>query len=347
MSKLAVAELVYTSDVLASQHIALQQKIQADPGFTWGIADIDRYVLPARGGDISLIVGRPGMGKSTLLSYLALTESLRILARGAQDDEAVVYVTWEGTVDDIYAGIVSARSQMSEETAYSSTDYWWGRIDIDRVRANVSQHGTLPIIMIGFSTLRTSSARLTLDVLFDTLAAIEKGVDAAGNKLVKRKIKLLCADYLQLIPVKGTVDRKDTVAKAIVGGKELGIYFDIPCFFGAQAGRDVDSYRVKLPVEKDLQWSSMGEQHTDRFFGLWIPWKTERLNTAGDSAPMLNVYGHEYPITPNTLFMEMRKQRKEAPHHLWCLHLQPELLRLANMEFDIDRVDLDERIWGE
>ena len=87
--------------------------------------------------------------------------------------------------------------------------------------------------------------------------------------------------------------------------------------------------------------NSSGEQAADKVFGLWMPWKTEPVHNLRDGQiPTVNVYGRDYPISPRTLFVEMRKQRGEAARRLWCMDIRPELLTLADGEQDIDRMDL-------
>ncbi len=336
MANKGAATLIYTSADLSTQHVQYQAEIQSKPGLTWGIPSIDQHVLPMRGGNVALIVARPGHAKTATLSYLALTESTRIIERGKQDEEVVVFVTLENAVDDIYAALMAARSN-----AYTASDYYWGRVDLGVVEQNATQRGVLPLNMIGLSTMRQTEEVLNLDTIFECVEAISTGRDSAGTRVPQRKVTLLLIDYLQLIEVPGAHDKVDTVGRAIVGCKKLGIKYNVPSFLAAQASRDVDSYNVKIPMEKDVQWSSSGEQAADKVFGLWMPWKTEPVHNLRDGQiPTVNVYGRDYPISPRTLFVEMRKQRGEAARRLWCMDIRPELLTLADGERDIDRIEL-------
>lgn len=240
-----MSDLIFDSTQLARQHVEIAQKIQSEPGVTWGVPSIDRNVIPMRGGDVAVICGRPGHGKTTILTYLAREEARRIVARGKAKEETVVYVTWEGTVDMIYMSIVAGLG------GYSSTDYAWGRVPIRDIEKNVSKRGVMPITMIGLSTVRKAKyPQMTLDEILRAIRHIEE-----GKGTPKRKVTLVCLDYLQLIKMLGRDERRDRVAEAIIGVKDLGMELDIPAFVGAQAARRVDDYNHKLPKMNDIQWS--------------------------------------------------------------------------------------------
>ena len=51
-----------------------------------------------RPGEVIGITGRPGHGKSSLQSYLAIQAARQIIRRQAKD-EIVLFVTWEQTIE--------------------------------------------------------------------------------------------------------------------------------------------------------------------------------------------------------------------------------------------------------
>lgn len=312
--------LVFTSAELASAHVRLAEKIQSEPGVTWGIKSVDDKVLPMRGGDVTLLCARPGMGKTTIMAYLAQREAENIIRRETIGQEVVIYATWEGTVDAIYAAIIAGQG------GYTSSDYYWGRVPMDKIARNVVKHGArLPIMMIGFSTVRKAAApMLTLDTLFQAIESIEEEFNGLHPTLV-------CLDYLQLIPNPGSSDKVDQVSQAIVNAKMLGMKMDVPFVVGAQASRRVDTYDVKLPTMSDVQWTSQAEQHTDKLFGLWRPSQTEPLD-ARMRSPLIEVDGKSYEANERLLIMRMVKQRGEHGRHSWGMHLAPELLELTELE---------------
>lgn len=322
VKKDTVRPLIYTSADLATQHVHAAEKIQSEPGLAWGVPSMDMRgrVLPMRGGDVTLLVGRPGHGKSSLLCYHAQREAKAILARGAQDRETVVYVTWEGTVDAIYAAILAGKG------GYSSTQFYWGDVPLQTVQDTAIHHGIMPVMMIGFSTLRSIGRdvpNMTLDVIFEAIQLI---ADEYG-----RRPTLILLDYLQLIPAGNEAERQDQVARAIINSKNLAMRMDVPFMLGAQASRDVDAYKVKLPEMKDVQWASQAEQHADKLFSLWMPARTEPRDRMG--RPMaVEVDGRMYPGSDNLILVRLLKQRGECGRWTWALHLKPELLELGEME---------------
>jgi len=293
--------LVFTSAELATAHVKLAEKIQSEPGVTWGIKSVDDKVLPMRGGDVTLLCARPGMGKTTIMAYLAQREAENIIKRDARGREVVIYATWEGTVDAIYAAIIAGRG------GYTSSDYYWGRVPMDKIKRNMVKAGTMPIMMLGFSTVRKDPApMMTLDALFQAIESIEEDFNLHPT--------LVCLDYLQLIPNPGSSDKVDQVSQAIVNAKMLGMKMDVPFVLGAQASRRVDGYGVKLPTMSDVQWTSQAEQHTDKLFGLWRPAQTEAPDIRGRS-PLIEVDGKSYEANERLLIMRMVKQRGEHGRH--------------------------------
>jgi len=317
-------DLIFDSSQLSRQHVQIAQKIQSEPGVTWGIPSIDRSVIPMRGGDVAVLCGRPGHGKTTLLTYLAREEARRIVGRDKSEEETVVFVTWEGTVDMVYMSIVSALGE------YSSTDYAWGRVPLEKIEQNVAIRGVMPITMIGLSTARKAKyPPMTLPAILNAIRCIETG---AGTP--QRKVTLLCLDYLQLIKMLDSGERRDRVAEAIIGVKDLGMELDIPAFVGAQSARRVDDYQHKLPKMNDIQWSSQAEQHTDKLFSMWRPSLTEEP-PVGATQFAIRMGNNVFDVNERLILLQMLKQRWDQGRFLFGLHLEPELLRLADREREL------------
>ena len=324
---MAIHDIIFDSSAMATQHVAYAKKIQSEPGIRWGIPSMDNQIIPSRGGDVSVILGRPGDGKTSLLSYLASNESNNIAEEGLEHQETVVYCTWEGTVDKIYAGIMASRGN------YSASDFYWGRTEIHDVEQAASLQGFMPITFIGFSTFRqTTYKQITLDMILEAVEAIQ-----AGDGIAQKKVRVLILDYAQLIPVPGARDRTERVAEAIVGCKNIGMRLDIPSFVAAQAGRQVDSYTIKLAGRADAQWSSQLEQHTDYGYSIWRPINTEPHNP--NTPNTIDMWGRHIPITPELFIAKNWKQRGEAAGAWWPLYFRPELCMLAEMELEVNRLE--------
>lgn len=321
-----ITDIIFTSDQLSKQHVMTAEKIQAEPGMRWGIPAMDRRIIPMRGGDFGVVLGRPGSGKTTLLCYLAYHESQQILPVDGQYNETVVYVTWENTVDKIYASIVSGRG------GYTSTDYYWGRVPIRDVTLAAITRGIIPITFIGFSPWRQSGYKtITLDMILEAVEAIHEG---AGTP--KMKVRAIIMDYLQLIPVPGTQGRTESTSAAVIDAKKLGMRLDIPIMSAAQAGRQVDSYQVKLAGPADGQHSSQIEQHVDYGYSIWRPITTEPYDPR--TVNQINIFGRRIELSETLLILKNWKQRGDNQGMWWPLYMRPELIQLAEMEIDIDQV---------
>jgi replicative DNA helicase len=250
---------------------------------------------------------------TAMLATLARIEARRIIAAGKQKEEAVFYVTWEQVTEEI-------NMILDVNDAYTATDIMRGRASMDDVIAQSLKRAMLPIWLVGDSMARTGthSLRMFPDVVF---GAIESAVDEYGVKPT-----LLCFDYIQLVPVRDAKERVSQVGQAAVRCKEVAKRVGCPAIVGAQARREVDDREFKLPGTRDAQWASAVEQATDKFFGLWRPWLTDK------GKDPIKVGDKEYEITEDLLILEMSKQRFGPAGHRWGLHFQPQHLEICEYE---------------
>lgn len=318
---LSIKDVIFTPADLAKQHVLYAKKIHAEPGVTWGIPSVDNVVLPIRGGETAVILGRPGDGKSSIMCYLAMHQA-RVITNSNDANRVVVYITWESTVDKLYTAI------MSSYQTYTSTELYHDRVPIEIVEQTAEHYGArLPIIFIGFSSFRKSGYKqITLDVVLEAIEAIQEGYG-----LEPKKVDLVCADYLQLIPIPGASGRTETTSEAMIQFHDLGMRLDIPTICGAQAGRQVDSYDVKLALPGDAQHSSIIEQHVDQGWSIWRPWRTEP-HPLPNTIQELSVFGRRIRLHQNLLIIKNWKQRGDDTGNWWPLYLRPEIIQLAELE---------------
>ena len=308
--------LVHTPAEASANFVTYAEKRAAGGGLTWGIPGIDRYITPMHGGDVIALTARPGHGKSTLAAFLARRTSKQIMERG-DEHRCVVYVTWDQSVEEMETFFQIGDGQ------FTISDIAWGRADLDAVRRAAIKRLSLPIWIIGKSIARRGTMpRMTIETVYHALETMEADYNV--------KPELVCVDYIQIVPVERAADRIQQVNEAVIRAKELGIDLDCPIVICTQAGRQVDKYEVKIPLEGDPQWSSGIEQTIDKEFGLWRPWKTEPHD-----GPGINVNGYTWPITKNLFVMKCTKQRGEDSGQIFVCHLAPEYVLLAEMEKDI------------
>ena len=77
--------------------------------------------------------------------------------------------------------------------------------------------------------------------------------------------------------------------------------------------------------------NSQAEQHSDKLFGLWRPALTEELKP-GEQPPLIEIDGSQYEANERLLVLRMLKQRGDSGRHTFALHMEPELLELAELE---------------
>jgi len=313
-----VRNLIHTPAELASNHAAdYRQRVKGE-GIKFGIPAIDRKMIPMKPGDMTSIIARPGHGKTTLLARFAKQEAKQIMERKMGDSECVVYVTWETSTEELVNLFYASQGGMS------ATDLAWGRVPEEDVMRRAAKWARVPIWVIGHGVANAGkpTPRMTPDVVFEAIEAME------GDWGVKPR--LLLFDYLQLMPIERTHSRVEQVTEAAIRAKELALRVGAPVIVGVQARRDVDFRDDKTPEMGDAQWASSIEQASDKIFGIWRPFVTDR------DKEMLRVkYQGLYRklrITPELAILKMRKQRGDVGQHTWYLSFSPADLRLCEME---------------
>lgn len=318
------SKLVHSPADLGCMHVDHAKTILADPGIQWGIPGVDKVVIPQRPGNMTVICGRPGHGKSTLLARQAKLTAASLEPGSGQ---CVVYVTWEQTAEELEAFFASNQE-------YTSTDYAWGRVPIESIQARARMRADLPLWVIGHSLKHagTKMPQMTPEVVYHAIESM------ATDFSKPFKPRLLCLDYMQLIPVTGRHSSKvERINDAVIQAKHLAMRVGCPVMIAVQAARAVDDRKIKIPQERDAQWCSAIEQTTDKFFGVWRPFKTEKANKP------IEFQGRNVEITPDLFVLQMSKQRFDEGRHTWLCSFSPAELKLVELELDVE--ELDDLAW--
>lgn len=298
----------------ASQsYVQWAQRLKDEPGIKYGCI-LDRYIIPLHPGDLMAVVARPGHGKSSWMAYMAKRTALDIVARGAQEKEAVVYISWEQPIEEIEAFFQAGKD-------YTSSDMAWGRADMDVIKTRSVKRVNLPVWTIGASLRHANIKKpvMTVDMVYQ---AIEGMFDEYG---ISPKLVLL--DYLQIVPA-GHGERRDQVTEATYNAKRLAMQIGAPIIAGVQAGRRVDDYKSPLPTMADAQWSSAIEQTADKQISVWRPRKTHDP----EEYPKIPVEGIEYKNDEDLFIIKLLKQRFERGYGAWAVRFKPETLELFDYE---------------
>ena len=305
---------LHKPDDQAGEFLRWAESIKASPGIPLDIPEVDDHVLPLRKGTETILLGRPGMCKTTMLLALARAESERIVKRGAWDTQAVVYVSYEQTSEELSAIL---------QTDIELESLVRGTADLEQIQRTaipMVRRG-LWIIGQGLGRYDSKAPRLTPEHVYRTIQLMREEYH--------REITLLCFDYLQIVPVEHARDRKEQVAEVPIRVRELAQRIGCPVVLAAQASREVDNYKWPIPTLSDCQWSSSIEQAADLVLALWRPY-----NTYGPGAEDIKINDEFYPVTDKLLVMRMLKQRFKAGHRTWPLYLDPETLQMGTMAVD-------------
>lgn len=312
---------VHSPTDLAAMYVGNYEWLLENPGIPWDVASMDAgVVLPARPGDLIVVCGRPGSGKSSFMARQAKIAAQRILERGEQYEKCVMYVSWEQRAGELEV-------YFSADDEHTISDYAWTRIPIEKVKEHAQSRGQFPLWVIGYSRkqILKQSRVLTLDLVFDVIQNMVYTFKDSPRPV------LLCFDYAQLIPASKRQSSYRLELKQITQRmKQLALQIGCPILVGAQARREVDYYEIPIPTMVDAQESSVLEQHPDKFFGLSRPWKWRNAQHYGT----ITVGGRQYTVTPDLFFLNMCKQRMEDGDKLFALRFSMAELKLMPLELN-------------
>ena len=294
----------------ASQsYVHWAERLANEPGISYGCV-LDKYLIPLHPGDLMAVVARPGHGKSSWMAYMARREALDIVKRGKQDQEAVVYITWEQPVEEVEAFFQAG-------DMYTSTDMAWGRVPLDIIKKRSIKRVNLPVWTIGASLRHANIQKptMTVDMVYQAISSMYDEY--------KIRPTLVCLDYLQIVPAaKG--ERRDQVTEATYNAKRLAMQIGAPIVAGVQAGRRVDDYQKPIPTMSDAQWSSAIEQTADKQISVWRPAKTHDA----EKNPTISVGGTEYQNDEDLFVIKLLKQRFERGFGVWAVRFKPQTLEI-------------------
>jgi len=321
-AKIDYQEYIYTPADLGDLHVSYDRDIKAHPGVKFGLASIDKCVIPARGGNLIAFVARPGHGKTSMMARWAKVAGQDIIADGMAHKQCAIYITLEQVAEELEA-------YFSSNKRYNATDYAWGRAKTKDVEEIARARAGLPVWIMGHS-LKRSKKRLpplTPEVMYQAILRVEEDY---GFEVV-----IVFVDYVQIVPMSGQFrSRTERVDEALVGLKNVAIQAGVPIVVGVQSGRGVDERKWKIPIMSDCQHTSMIEQTVDKLYGLWRPWKTEKA-TWGMKHPLSSGQEIYVPNTPELLIIGMMKQRMDQGTFTWLTRFTPQELLLAELETGI------------
>lgn len=213
-------------------------------GHPTGLRELDKLLLGLRGPDLTILAGRPAMGKSAL----------------------VICIAWFLVKHGIPVGFFSLEMSSQQinprfwavENERNSTDYALAKISIEEQEEFLELLSRLPLFL-------ETKGGLTIDEF-----------RAKAVHLVKEKgVKLLIVDYLQLmngVTGKRYGNREIEVADISRGLKKVAMELNVPIIALAQLSRAVETRGgSKRPQLSDLRESGAIEQDADNVWFVYRP----------------------------------------------------------------------------
>lgn len=227
--------LLVSADEAAKRALAYVDEQAArdrdEPVLGFGLRFLDELTSELRPGGLSVLAGRPSMGKTSVATNLA--------RRAAYNGFHVLFVSLETRVEDL---ALNMGAQCVRET----------------IRAVDTQ-----------PTTARQAARAFVSAVGDRLHLVDEGVRTVADvrRLAQRvpDLALVVVDYLQLLEGPPELARDPTASVGAVskGLKRLAVDYDCHVTALAQLNRAVESRPNKRPLLSDLRQSGQIEQDAD------------------------------------------------------------------------------------
>lgn len=250
MQESTYLENEYTMKDLAMMSIDEREKIGSEKidfiGYSSGLKSLDKVLLGIKAPDLTIIAGRPGMGKTAV----ALS-----LAKSLSKQTPVTIFSLEMSAIQLYKRLLSNESEISSRDIKTNNLSSVQREHLSAADINLSDY---PIVINDTPAINIDRLR--------SLVMVHKRKYGTGAIII---------DYLGLM--KGnTKNQFNTLAEVteITGKlKRVAKEFNIPVILLAQLSRDVEK-RVNegfKPKLSDLRDSGSIEQDADNVLFLWRP----------------------------------------------------------------------------
>jgi replicative DNA helicase len=222
-------------------------------GVTTGLDGINAKIGGLHKSDLSILAGRPGMGKTSLATNIAFACAQRFV-RDQEDgiDPAksagapVAFFSLEMSADQLATRILAEQSNISSENLRM------GKISQQEFRHLARSAGEL------------STLPLYID---DTPGLTIAALRARARRLKRQKgIGMIVVDYLQLLSGSGkggNDNRVQEISEISRGLKQLAKELDLPVMALSQLSRAVEQREDKKPMLSDLRESGSIEQDAD------------------------------------------------------------------------------------
>lgn len=222
--------------------------------------------------DLSIIAGRPGMGKTAFLV------------------QQVVDIASQGKP----VGVFSLEMSAEQITARIITNY------TEIPNSSILRNGLREDEVLKFSSLKEDLMNLKIHIDDTPSISIQNLRIKAKMMKLKHKIEILFVDYLQLITNEKSKNREQEISSISRELKAIAKDLNIPVIALSQLSRNVEQRTDKRPLLSDLRDSGAIEQDADEVLFLYRP-EYYKIDTWG------NVFNNE--STKNQVEIIIQKNR--------------------------------------
>ena len=229
-------------------------------GVKTGFSTLDKMTTGLHGGDLVIIAGRPGSGKSAfalnIIRYMSAKEKGLDKKKGSEERTGVLVFSLEMSDQQLVMRLLSQE-----------------RIDMQTLRTGKDRKGNP---MNSENIRRFSEAVSDMedrDIFIDdsgVLTVLEAKIRArrVAQQMARqgKKLGMVVVDYLQLLSASATdsgENRANEVAVISRGLKALAKELDVPVLALSQLNRSAKERAVKEPLLSDLRESGAIEQDAD------------------------------------------------------------------------------------
>ncbi len=225
------------SDEITEYLEALKNRKTIITGVPSGFKDLDNMTNGFQNGDLIVIAGRPGMGKTSLAINIALNAALDY-------DKKVAIFTLEVSAIQVVLKMIASIS----------------KVDMKKLRTGFFDNNDWNSVVKAIDKLKYAPIFIDETSL---LTSIDIRTKARKLKMEK-DIDLLIIDYLQLIEGRNSsVNRVQQISEISRALKILAKELNIPIIALSQLNRAVENREDKRPTPADLRESGSIEQDAD------------------------------------------------------------------------------------
>ncbi len=240
-----------------------------------GFTELDKRCAGLHGGDVYIVAGRPGMGKTAFVLNLAVNVSQP--RRRSTADSADPYD--DASVEEPGDGVAFFSLEMPREQLASRMLASEARVDVSRIRSGdmrredwekltgaAARLGRLPLFLDDTPALTLLDLRAKIRRLKAELERGPEGLSASG------KLGLVVIDYLQLMQGRQNAQsREQEISELSRGLKAMAKEMRVPVLALSQLNRGVETRATKdkRPQLSDLRESGAIEQDADTIFFIY------------------------------------------------------------------------------